>query len=425
MATVEFKYKYGHGYQRFSLKEEHILQEIKIAQVPPLVDLEAAVKDALYHPIGCESIDALVKPGMRIAFICNDATRVANTHDFMPLLVNEMNRLGVRDEDMRVVFALGTHRLMSHEEMVEQVGEEVASRLPMYNSDCNKPEDFAYFGATSFGTPVLLNKLICDVDLVIMTGTVVYHYFSGFGGGRKSVLPGVAAMETVRRNHSLMMSPASQLGKLEGNPVYDDQVEGVALFAAKHRLFNFNVILDAQKRFLRIFAGHWLESHLQACKFVEQVYGVPVAREADIVIASCGGYPKDINVYQLQKTMDNAWCAVREGGVVIILGECEEGSGSAALERALEENPSPDAIKEALEKDFRIGANKAFAITRLMKKARFILVSALDKRLAKKLLFDAVDTLEEALKLAESYVGSDYKILLMPQGSLTVPIPQK
>jgi nickel-dependent lactate racemase len=185
------------------------------------------------------------------------------------------------------------------------------------------------------------------------------------------------------------------------------------------------VILDAQKRFLRIFAGHWLESHLQACKFVEQVYGVPVAREADIVIASCGGYPKDINVYQLQKTMDNAWCAVREGGVVIILGECEEGSGSAALERALEENPSPDAIKEALEKDFRIGANKAFAITRLMKKARFILVSALDKRLAKKLLFDAVDTPEEALKLAESYVGSDYKILLMPQGSLTVPIPQK
>lgn len=425
MTTVEYKYKYGHGYKTFKLEQEHVLDEVKIAEFPPLTDLKAAVLDAIYHPIASEPLDKLVRPGMKIAFICNDSTRVANTHDFMPILVDEMNKLGVKDEDMKIVFALGTHRAMSHEEMVEQVSEGVAARLKMYNSDCNKHEDFNYFGTTSFGTPVLINKLICDVDLVIMTGTVVYHFFSGFGGGRKAVLPGVAAMETVRRNHSLMMSPNSQLGKLHGNPVYEDQMEGVALFAQKHSLFNFNAILDAQKRFLKIFAGDWKESHLQACQFVEQVYGAPISQPADIVIASCGGYPKDINIYQLQKTMDNAWCAVREGGVVIILGECEEGSGSAALEKALQENPSPDAIKEALAKKFVIGAHKAFAITRLMKKAKFILVSALDKKLAKDLLFEAVDDVDEAIALAEKYVGDDYKILLMPQGSLTVPVLKK
>ena len=320
MTTVEYKYKYGHGYKTFKLEQEHVLDEVKIAEFPPLTDFKAAVLDAIYHPIASEPLDKLVRPGMKIAFICNDSTRVANTHDFMPILVDEMNKLGVKDEDMKIVFALGTHRAMSHEEMVEQVSEGVAARLKMYNSDCNKHEDFNYFGTTSFGTPVLINKLICDVDLVIMTGTVVYHFFSGFGGGRKAVLPGVAAMETVRRNHSLMMSPNSQLGKLHGNPVYEDHMEGVALFAQKHRLFNFNAILDAQKRFLKIFAGDWKESHLAACQFVEQVYGAPISQPADIVIASCGGYPKDINIYQLQKTMDNAWCAVREGGVVIILG---------------------------------------------------------------------------------------------------------
>lgn len=143
------------------------------------------------------------------------------------------------------------------------------------------------------------------------------------------------------------------------------------------------------------------------------------------MIASCGGYPKDINIYQLQKTMDNAWCAVKDGGVIIILGECEEGSGSAALEKALEENPSPDAIKAELEKNFVIGAHKAFAITRLMKKAHFILVSALDKELAKKLLFESVDDVDAAMRLAEKYVGKDYKVLLMPQGSLTVPVLKK
>lgn len=270
-----------------------------------------------------------------------------------------------------------------------------------------------------------LNKLICDADLVIMTGTIVHHFFSGFGGGRKAVLPGVAAMETIRRNHSLMMNPNAQLGKLHGNPVYEDQMEGVRLFAKQHRMFLFNAVLDAKKQFLKIFAGDWQEAHLQACKFVDQVYGVPIEAPADIVIASCGGYPKDINIYQLQKTMDNAWCAVKEGGVVIIIGECEEGSGSAALEKTLQEHPSPDAIKAQLEKNFVIGAHKAFAITRLMKKARFILVSALDKQLARDLLFEAADSVDEALKLAEKYVGKDYKVILMPQGSLTVPLLKK
>ena len=425
MTRADYSYKYGHGYKDFSLEQEKVMAEIKVAEMAPLTDLKQAVLDAIYHPIDSKPLNELLQPGQKVAFICNDPTRVANSHDFMPILVEELNKMGIKDEDMRIVFALGTHRKMTQEEMIEAVGEDVAKRLPMYNSDCNKQENFEYFGETSFGTPVWLNKLICDVDLVIMTGTIVHHFFSGFGGGRKAVLPGVAAMETIRCNHSLMMSPDAQLGKLHGNPVYEDQMEGVRLFAKEHRLFLFNAILDAKKQFLNIFAGDWEKAHLEACKFVDKVYGVEIDAPADIVIASCGGYPKDINVYQLQKTMDNAWCAVKDGGVVIIIGECEEDSGSAALEKALQEHPSPDAIKAQLEKNFVIGAHKAFAITRLMKKAKFILVSALDKKIASDLLFEAVDNVDEAIKLAEKYVGSDYKIILMPQGSLTVPLLRK
>lgn len=425
MTRADYSYKYGHGYKDFSLEQEKVMAEIKVAEMAPLTDLKQAVLDAIYNPIDSKPLNELLQPGQKVAFICNDPTRVANSHDFMPILVEELNKMGIKDEDMRIVFALGTHRKMTQEEMIEAVGEDVAKRLPMYNSDCNKQEDFEYFGETSFGTPVWLNKLICDVDLVIMTGTIVHHFFSGFGGGRKAVLPGVAAMETIRRNHSLMMSPDAQLGKLHGNPVYEDQMEGVRLFAKEHRMFLFNAILDAKKQFLKIFAGDWEKAHLEACKFVDKVYGVEIDAPADIVIASCGGYPKDINVYQLQKTMDNAWCAVKDGGVVIIIGECEEGSGSAALEKALQEHPSPDAIKAQLEKNFVIGAHKAFAITRLMKKAKFILVSALDKKIASDLLFEAVDNVDEAIELAEKYVGSDYKIILMPQGSLTVPLLRK
>ncbi|HIU64191.1 MAG TPA: nickel-dependent lactate racemase [Candidatus Avacidaminococcus intestinavium] len=423
MTCKKYSYHYGHGHKEFTLDEGKVLKEVRMPDLPPITDIKAAVLEAVSNPIGRPPLQEIVKPGQTVAFICNDPTRVANSFDFMPVLVNELNRLGVKDEDMRIVFALGTHRTMSAEEMVEAVGTEVASRIKMYNSDAMIADDFAYFGDTSRGTPVWINKLICDVDHVILTGTIVHHFFAGYGGGRKAILPGVSAYETIRVNHSFMLDEHAGLGKLHGNPVYEDQMEGVELFAKGRSLFLFNAVLDEEHRFLAMFAGDYDKAHLEACQFVDAAYGVPIPEAADVVIASCGGYPKDINVYQMQKTMDNAWCAVKEGGVVILLAECAEGSGSAQLEETCKKNASPDLIKAELEKNFVIGAHKAFAVTRLMKKAKFILVSELDEQIAKSLFFtDVVDNVEAALVQAEQLVGKDYKVILMPTGSLTVPI---
>lgn len=424
IAMKNFSYPYGHGEKTFSVDESHIIGEINVSPVDTLTDVRAAVLDAINHPVNSKPLSELVKPGMKIAFICNDPTRVANSFDFMPILVDEMNKYGVKDEDMKIVFALGTHRAMTEEEMIEGVGKDVASRLKMYNSDCNEEGAFEYFGDTPLGTPVWINKLICDVDLTIMTGTIVHHFFSGYGGGRKAILPGVAAMETVRCNHSHMLSPNSGLGKLQGNPVYEDQVEGVKLFAKKHNIFLFNAVLNEKHEFVKIFAGDWIDAHLEACKYVDKVYGSPIKEKADVVIATCGGYPKDINVYQMQKTMDNARCAVKEGGVVILLAECSEGSGSAQLEKTMKENPSPEAIKEQLAKNFVIGAHKAFAITRLMVGVKFILVTDMSDELCNTLMFNRAASVEEALIEAEKIVGKDYTVLMMPMGSLTVPILQ-
>ena len=263
---------------------------------------------------------------------------------------------------------------------------------------------------------------MCHVDHIFLTGTIVHHYFSGYGGGRKAILPGCAAMETVRCNHSWMLDARAGLGQTIGNPVYEDQMEGTALFAKGRSLILFNAILNAKHEFLRIFAGDYIKAHLEACEFVDEVYGVVIPQLADVVIASCGGYPKDINVYQMQKTMDNAHCAVRQGGVVILLAECEEGSGSKVLEETCKRLGSCDAIEKELEANFVIGANKAYAVTRLMKDVKYILVSALDRQMAKDMLFTEVtDSVEAALILAEKEVGKDYRVILMPEGSLTVP----
>ena len=171
-----------------------------------------------------------------------------------------------------------------------------------------------------------------------------------------------------------------------------------------------------------MFAGDYITAHLEACKFVDQVYGCVIPKKADLVIVSCAGYPKDINVYQMQKTMDNAACAVRKDGVVILLAECEEGSGSVVLEETFRRLGSFEAIRDELKDNFKIGANKAFAIARPIQAARYILVTGLDRQLAKDMLFTAaVDTVEEALEIAKKYVGEHPATVLMPEGSLTVP----
>jgi nickel-dependent lactate racemase len=232
-------------------------------------------------------------------------------------------------------------------------------------------------------------------------------------------LPGVAAYETIRHNHSMMFDPNAVIGRLDGNPVYLDQIEGVEMCRPS---FLLNVVLDEDKRFLKVFAGDYIKAHREACVFVDQVYGAEVKQEADLVIASCGGYPKDINVYQLQKTMDNAWCAVREGGVVIILGECCEGSGSAHYEQMMRECKTPERVETVLRAKFEIGAHKAYAVTRLMKKAEFILVSGMDPEFSRMLLFTPAQTVEQALALAYQKLGPTPGITLMPMGALTVPL---
>jgi nickel-dependent lactate racemase len=422
MASKKYSMHYGKGDMQFSLEESLVAADLKIKEYPPLADPAAAIRDAIRNPIGSAPLLEIVKPGETVTFIVNDPTRVANSDVFLPVMMEELNNAGIPNKDMQIIFALGTHRAMSEKEMVEAVGENVAGRLGMHNIDCKDESQFVYFGTTSRGTRVAYHKLVAETDHIICTGSVVHHFFAGFGGGRKALFPGVSSYETIRHNHSFMMDPNAVIGKLHGNPIYEDQIEGAEMCRPS---FLLNVVLNEDYEFLQVFAGDYIAAHLEACKFVESVYSTELDREADLVIASCGGFPKDINIYQLQKTMDNAWCAVREGGVVIILGECCEGSGSALYEQTMKECRTPEKVETKLRGSFQIGAHKAYAVTRLMKKARFILVSSLNPELAETLLFTPATDMKEALRLATELTGPSPSIVLMPQGSLTVPMIKK
>lgn len=415
----EYRFRYGQGEVACTLDPALVMDELTIRHFPEIPDPAAAFRQAIRRPIDSPPLRELVRPGQTVAFIVNDPTRVARSYLFLPILLDELNAAGIPDANMRIVFALGAHRPMTEAEMIEEVGPAVAARVAMHNPDCHDEGQHRFFGTTSRGTLVGFHRLVTEVDHIICTGSIVHHFFAGYGGGRKAMLPGVAAYETIRHNHSMMFDPSAVIGRLEGNPVYLDQIEAVEM----HRpSFLLNVVLDDEKRLLGIYAGDYISAHKQACAFVDQVYGAQVKREADLVIASCGGHPKDINIYQLQKTMDNAWCAVREGGVVIILGECPEGSGSAHYEETMRACGTPERVEAALREKFEIGAHKAYAVTRLMKKAEFILVSGMEPDFARMLRFTPARTVQEALELAFRRLGPAPRITLMPLGALTVPL---
>ena len=419
MAMKEYKFKYGKAVIPFSLDPQLVMGELTIKDHPPMKDPVAEIQKAIRNPIQSKPFGEIVKPGQTVCFLVNDPTRVANSHVFMPLLLNELNSAGIPDKDMFIMFAVGAHRALPAEEMAQLVGAETAKRVKMYNSDARNPKEFKYAGKTSRGNDIYFHKRAMEADHIICTGSIVYHFFAGFGGGRKAMFPGVTQYESICRNHALMLDQAAVIGKLKGNPVYEDQVEATEM---KRPSFLLNVVLNEKKEFLKAYAGDYIQAHLEACKFVESIYGTPIPGLADLVIASCGGYPKDINVYQLQKTMDNAWLAVRQGGVVIILGECVEGVGDDLYLDWMKKYKTPERIEAEIRANFVVGGHKAYAVTRLMKKAQFILLSGLGPEMSRTLLFTPAKDMKEALQMAYAKLGPKPRILLMPQASLTVPL---
>ena len=323
----EFELRLGKRVVRVSLPEEKIVGVVQGKPYKPISDVEAAIKEALRNPIGTPPLHEIVKAGDKVAVVASDITRAWVRFDiFLPHIFNELNGAGVPDSDIVLIAALGAHRINTLEEHITVYGQEVVDRVKIVQSYAPIAEDFTYIGTTSRGVPVSINKEILNADKVILTGGIVYHLMGGFGGGRKSVLPGVAGYATIQGNHSFCLhenvgkgtNPNCVSGKLDGNPMNEDMLEIAGMVNPD---FIFNVTQTAEGKFARFFAGHWLTAWLEGCKTVEEIFGVHIKEKADLVIASAGGYPKDINLYQANKTMDNAVMACKDDGVVILLME--------------------------------------------------------------------------------------------------------
>ena len=416
---MELEFGFGNTVQKVSVPDKNVIGVLHANEVKHELEGADEVRRALANPIGAPLLKEVVRPGEKVAIVTSDITRPMPTYVVMPPLLDSLYEAGVKKEDITLVFALGSHRHHTPEEMKKLAGERAYAEIKCVDSD---PTDCVHMGVTSHGTPVDVFRTVAEADRRICLGNIEYHYFAGYSGGAKAIMPGVSTRAAIQSNHSQMVSEDACAGKLEGNPVREDIEEAGAICGIDYIL---NVVLDEHKHVIMAAAGDAVKAHREACRFLDRIYRKEIPERADIVLVSQGGAPKDLNLYQTQKTLDNAKHAVKKGGIVILIGSCREGLGEGVFEDWMLHSPSPKAMIERIRTDFQLGGHKAAAIAMVLENADIYLVSDLPEDFVRKIFLEPKASAQEALDCAFAKLGKDATVLAMPYGGSTLPLAAK
>ncbi len=422
--------KYGDRKFKVNLPDD----QIKLVLEPNPVELpldtpSELIESALDNPIGTDRIEEIVKPGEKVCIIISDSTRSwQNPGLIIGALLGRLGKIGIKDKDVIVISARGTHRSQTDDELRALVTDGIYNRIKVVDHNSTDEDNLTFMGTTSRGTPVKLNSIAVNSDRVILIGAVLHHFLAGFSGGRKSVVPGIAAKETAQTNHRLSLngglgSGGNSLvksGSLENNPLQLDMLEGALML---NPCFIINVVVDDNYRTLKAFAGDMEKAHLEACRLVDKMNSVSIDRPYPIVIASAGGYPKDMNVYQPMKTLCHMLECIEAGGIMIMLSESREGFGSAETEKQITGYDNMLDREKALRECYSIGAHTGYLYADTAEKYTSIYVTDFGAENFSKTKMHIVRSLDEALKLAAKLCGDKLKedVLLMPNGSVTLP----
>lgn len=412
---MELAFKIGTQTQTVEVSRERLIGVLEPNEVPVGLTGEAEVRRALSQPIGAPRLGEIVRPGESVAIVTSDITRPMPTWLVMPALLEELYGAGVHPEDITLVFALGSHRCHREEEMRHLAGEQAWREIRCVDLNV---EDCVHIGTTSRGTPVDIDRRVARADRRICLGNIEYHYFAGYSGGAKAIMPGVSTRAAIQANHCRMVEESACAGKLAGNPVREDIEEAAAMVGVD---FIVNVVLDAHKEIIRAVAGEVTAAHRAGCAFLDTLYRKEVPARADIVLVSQGGAPKDLNLYQTQKALDNAKHAVKPGGVIVLMGSCREGLGEKTFEEWMTAAPTAHSLIERIGREFRLGGHKAAAIAMVLEKAEIYLVSDLDDALVRRLFMEPYPTAAAAYAAAAKKCGPAATVLAMPYGGSTLP----
>ena len=401
---------YGDGEITLRIPDENILHVVQDAAGGSRRDEKDIILDALSHPINSPGLAELARGKKSAVLLVSDYTRPCPSYKFLPYLIDSLEEAGVND--LKVIFGLGIHRKHTDAEKRKLVGDEVCRRvsriIDLDDQRCR------LIGTTTAGTPVEVFEEALSAELLIATGNLEYHYFAGYSGGAKAVLPGICSRRSLQANHRMMLDDRAVAGNFKDNPVRMDIEEAGAMAKID---FLFNVITDDDKRIVTAFSGRNNDAFLHGFGVYDRIHKREIDRKVDMVITSPGGHPKDVNLYQAQKALDNVKNIVKEGGEIILVASCPEKCGEKTFEDWMVDARDYQKLYARIRENFIVGGHKAVAISKMLTKVRISLYSSFNPRETEGLGFIKIHDLQQYLdqKIASD---NDAKIVAVLNGRL-------
>jgi nickel-dependent lactate racemase len=414
---------------KFSLPPGMRGDVVESSPVEPLVDVDAAIAEALVQPIGTPPLREMARPGDSVCIVFTDVTRASPDHLLVPALLRELAAAGVRDRDITLLCGIGMHRPSTREERITKLGADVVARYHVIDNEPQNPGALVDLGMTPGGVPVLVHRAAAEADLLIATGLVEPHQYAGYSGGRKTVAIGAGGEPTIECTHGpeFLDHPGTRLGCIEGNPFHEAVTEAARRAGLR---FILNVVLDGERRVLQLAAGGPEETHRQLVIFARTVYEVRIPRQYDVAIGGVG-YPKDANLYQASRAASYLFFAptpvVKPGGFLIIPARCWEGAGEGVGEQrflaAMQDAPDVQAILcDARANGYPPGQQRAFVMAKVLEEARVVVVGSECPDVVADCKMTPAATMEEALALAVGELGNELDVLIVPHALLTLPV---
>ncbi len=371
---------YGRSELQVEIDSRFEVDEIHPVQTSPIVDAESAILRALENPLSKQTLQDFID-AESVGIAINDKTRPVPKTDPTPLLLGYLEKLGTSKKSIKLFIGSGTHKPMSKDDYVLILSQSIIDNNKIISHNCDNSR-MVDLGKTSFDTPIKINQEFYSCELKITIGNIEPHHFMGFSGGVKTAAIGLASRETITANHAMLIDEQARSGTYHRNPLRRD-IEEIGRKLDIH--FTLGSILEEDKDILRVFFGHPQAVMEAAIPEIRNVFGVEVPVAYDLVIASPGGYPKDINLYQAEKALTHAARITKDGGKVILVAACPEGSGSTSFENYISSKESfPSIIEDFKEGFFKIGPHKAFQIAREAQRVNITLVSDLPHNVVKK-----------------------------------------
>jgi nickel-dependent lactate racemase len=417
----KYEIPYGRSTISFELPADWHAQELRPKDVPAVTDPLAEVTRALRSPFGKPLSVAPFQGDGTVAIAVNDKTRPVPHAILLPPLIDMLRRMGIQDRNITFVIATGTHPVMPREEYGAILPSEIVERFRVVCHDAYDSSALVSRGRTFRGTPALYNRVFAEADIRIVVGNIEPHQFMGYSGGVKSAAIGVAGAETVDRNHALMTDSRAALGVYEDNPARQD-VEELGRLLGVH--FALNAVLNGHKQIVRALAGDPVSVMEAGIPLVREQFELRVDAPFDLVIASPGGHPKDINLYQAQKALAHATLVVREGGFIILAAACPEGSGSSKYEEWVTSRHShEDVLRSFAAEGFHVGPHKAFQISRDALHAHLYFVSEMSVEESRSYLLDPEKSVQTAISRVEKekLLQPGARVCVMPYANATIP----